>query len=222
MSWWQLGEGIGFRGNSLELWRIACPFCGESGNFSVAYHAEKVKSNSKKKLNFDTLKCGNCTGYVMCLWSAAEGWGGLYDFKILPWPTRVDTHPQEYPDQIGRYWIQAHRTISDENWDAAAVMARSAIQLSARQLGAKGKDLNAEIEELANQGKLPPIMRDWAHEVRALGNAAAHPRPEADLTEPRDAKDIVAFLDRYLEYVYTLPDRIKEYRERRVKDEPKT
>ena len=71
-SWWQLGEGSGHRGESLATHQITCPFCMERGNFEIAFHAEKKKANSDKKLNFDTLKCGNCSGYVMVLWSAGH------------------------------------------------------------------------------------------------------------------------------------------------------
>lgn len=64
-SWWQLGEGHGSRGHELAMYQITCPFCMERGNFKTAFHAEKKKPNSEKKLNFDTLECGNCKGYVM-------------------------------------------------------------------------------------------------------------------------------------------------------------
>lgn len=220
MSWWRLGEGIGHRGNELELRRITCPFCHESGNFSVEHHAEKVKANSQKKLNFDTLRCDNCRGYVMCLWSASEfQWGGLYEYKVLPWPLRFERYPDEWPEAVGRYWVQAKRCISDENWDAAAVMARSALQLAARDRGATGTSLRAEIDSLADQGALPPLMKDWAHELRELGNEAAHPRPTSAGTQATDAKDIVTFLDYFLEYVYSLPARIEKYRQRRGEPE---
>lgn len=55
-SWWQLGEGMGFQGDKLEVWRITCPFCNESGNFALAYHGEKKKTNSDKRLNFDVYR----------------------------------------------------------------------------------------------------------------------------------------------------------------------
>ena len=62
-SWWQLGEWAGSPGSELSIYRITCPFCMEKGNFEVAFHAEKSKPNSRKTLNFDTLKCVNCAGY---------------------------------------------------------------------------------------------------------------------------------------------------------------
>ena len=64
-SWWELGEWSGHRGTELALHQITCPFCEERGNFKIAHHAEKKKPNGRKVLNFDTLECGNCHGYVM-------------------------------------------------------------------------------------------------------------------------------------------------------------
>lgn len=216
MSWWQLGEGSGYRGSELELHRISCPFCSEAGNFSVEHHAEKRRANTTKKLNFETLRCENCYGYVMCLWSASErSWGGLYDYKVLPWLLRPERHPEEWPEAVGRYWVQARRSIADENWDAAAVMARSALQTAARDSGAVGRNLREEIDNLAERGLLPPLMRDWAHELRELGNEAAHPGPSSAGTDPADARDIVTYLDYFLEYSYSLPAKIEEYRKRR-------
>ncbi len=156
-SWWQLGEHSGYSGEELELGRITCPFCEERGNFDTARHAEKKKPNGAKTLNFDTLACGSCKGYVMCLWSA--GSSGLHDYRVLPWPMRVEKHPEHWPADVGRFWLQAHRSLADENWGAAAVMARSALQAALRGQGAAGVNLKQEIADLASRGLLRPSSR---------------------------------------------------------------
>jgi hypothetical protein len=219
-SWWQLGEGSGYRGEELALYQITCPFCMERGNFKTAFHVEKKKPNSEKKLNFDTLECGNCKGYVMVLWSASEhGYGrGVHDYDVLPWPLKIEKYPEHWPEAIGRYWLQAKRNIRDENWDAAAVMACSALQIALRDYDAKGKNLKQEIDDLASKGILPPIMKEWSDQVRDLGNDSAHPDPGQGPTNPQDARDIVQFLDFLLEYLYTFPHQIKKYRERLEKE----
>ena len=213
-SWWQLGEGHGSRGHELAMYQITCPFCMERGNFKTAFHAEKKKPNSEKKLNFDTLECGNCKGYVMVLWSASEHWSreGFHDYEVLPWPLLFDKHPEHWPETVGRYWLQAKRNIRDENWDAAAVMARSALQIALRDAKAQGKNLKQEIDDLASKGILPPLMKEWSDNVRELGNVSAHPQPTQQPTSPQNARDIVSFLDFLLEYLYTLPHQIRQYR----------
>ncbi len=214
-SWWRLGEGSGYRGAKLEMYNITCPFCLEKGNFSTAFHAEKKKHNSDKKLNFDTLECGNCKGYVMVLWSAGEYSGGLYGYRVLPWPLKIESFPEHWSADVGRYWLQAKRNVKDENWDAAALMARSALQIALREQKARGSSLKQEINDLASKGILPPIIKKWSDEVRELGNESAHPAPGQPATNSEDAKDIVEFLDYLLEYLYTLPYQIKQYRERK-------
>lgn len=214
-SWWDLGEGLGFQGSELETSRVTCPFCFERGNFTVEHRAQKKKPNSKKALYFDTLRCGNCAGYVMALWSPGGGWGrGLYGLQVLPWPLKLQEHPEHWPEEVGRFWVQAHRSAKDENWDAAAVMARSALQAALRHQQAVGKSLQQEIDDLASKGILPPHMKAWAHELRTLGNDAAHPGSSA-AASPEDVRDVVHFLDFLLQYLFTLPHDIDEYRTRR-------
>ena len=74
----------------------------------------------------------------------------------------------------------------------------------ARNNGAKGKNLFQEIDDLAAKGVLPPIIKEWASNVRELGNDAAHPTPGEEGPSPADARDIVRFLDFLLEYLYSL------------------
>lgn len=228
-SWWELGEGMGLQGDRLGLWRITCAFCGEKGNFQLAFHGEKKKPNSDKRLNFDVYKCENCAGFVHVVWSAshlAYGTHGLYDYHVLPWPLKGKPEPSEnWPKEMHRFWIQAHDSLANENWDAAAVMSRSALQFIVRHQGAKKSNLKQEIQDLASKGVLHPLMEEWSHEVREIGNDSAHPEVPApdqsvprleDAPEPQDAKDIVNFLDFLLFYLYDLPKQIGEYRKRRT------
>ena len=81
----------------------------------------------------------------------------------------------------------------------------------------KFKNLKQEIDDLANKGILPPIIKDWSNNIRELGNDSAHPKPDQPPTNPQDARDIVKFLDFLLDYLYNLPHQIEKYRERREK-----
>lgn len=217
-SWWDLGEGIGFRGDAVEVWRITCAFCGERGHFERVFHGEKKKPGSSKSLNFEVYKCTNCAGFVNVLWSASSHFGsGLYSMHVMPQPLKAKPEPSEnWPDGMKRFWIQAHDSLTRENWDAANVMARSSLQFVVREKKAKGKDLKSQIVDLTTQGILHPLMKDWADEVRLLANESAHPEAPvpADVTAV-DAKDIVNFLDLLLMYLYDLPKQIESYRDRK-------
>lgn len=218
-SWWQLGDDMGQDGPRLALWRIECAFCGEKGNFEPAYHAEKKNPNSDKKLNFDVYRCNNCAGYVHVLWSASERSfmdTGSHKFLVLPWPLSKKPKPSEnLSAEMARFWVQAHQSLSAEACDAAAVMTRSALQLALREHSGKGKRLVDQIEDLAARGLLPPNVKEWATEIRLLGNDAAHPEPGQDAPEPVDVQQAVDFLDFLLYYLYDLPAKVKKYRTRR-------
>jgi hypothetical protein len=210
-SWWKLGEWSGNMGTDLAIHSIECPFCEELGNFSIEHHVEKKQPNGRKILNFDTLKCGNCASFVLVFWSAGDT---SHDYRMVPWPLKLNRFPEHWPEAVGRYWIQAKRNLKDQNWDAAALMARSALQVSLREQMAVGSNLKQEIDDLAKKGILPTIMKEWAHNVRELGNESAHPDPQQGPANPEDARDIVGFMDYLFEYLYTLPHRIEEYRKR--------
>jgi hypothetical protein len=210
-SWWRLGEGSGHFGSRLDVNHITCPFCLESGNFTIEHHAEKRKANSKKVLNFDTLRCGNCVGYVLALWSGNQA---FHAFKVMPWPLSSPEPPAHWPEAVARCWVQAHRGAEREDWDSAVVMARSSMQGALREQGANGKNLRQEIDDLASRGILPPHMKEWAHELRAIGNESAHPLPHETKAEAEDVRDVIEFLDFLLQYLYDLPQQIKAYRAR--------
>ncbi len=214
-SWWDLGEGFGNRGKEMEVWRLECAFCNEQGNFALAYHGEKCKPSSTKRLNFDLYQCRNCMGFIHVLWSAGEGFGeGLYGFRVLPWPLDAKPKPSEnWPEGVKRFWIQAHDSITRENWDAANVMARSAVQFVVRDKKAAEGKLKTQINDLVSKGILHPLMKDWADEVRLLANESAHPdAPIPVEITPKDSKDIINFLDLLLSYLYDLPKQIETYR----------
>ena len=217
MNWWDLGEWSGTGGGKLATYQIACAFCGEKGNFETLAHLERQKPGGRKVLNYDTLKCGHCGNYMFAFWSAAGGIGGrgIHGYRLLPWHQSTTGHPEHWPADVGQYWVEARRSIEGKNWTAAALMARSAIQLVARSHGAKGKNLKEEIEDLAAKSLILPVMKEWAHEVRVLANEGTHPQPGTTGTNEKDAKDVVEFLSFLMTVMYNLPDQIKEYRGRK-------
>lgn len=218
MSWWDLGEWSGYHGNTLATHQITCAFCGEKGNFETAAHLERQKQGDKyKKLNYDTLKCGDCGNYMFAFWSASRsgGSGGMHDYQVLPWRRGTSDYPKHWPEDVGTYWLEARRSVEGKNWTAAALMARSAIQLVGRKHDAKGKNLKEEIDDLADKGLLIPIMKEWAHEVRVLANDGTHPEPGSKGTSEKDAKDVVEFLSFLMTVIYNVPKQIDEFRKRK-------
>jgi hypothetical protein len=71
----------------------------------------------RKTLNFDTLKWGNCAELVLVFWSASSmsDRHGLHNFKHIPWNNRLTKALEHWPPEIQNFWIQAHRSLRDEN-----------------------------------------------------------------------------------------------------------
>jgi hypothetical protein len=199
--------------------QIACAFCGEKGNFETVQHLERQKpGGGRKQLHYDTLKCGHCGNYMFAFWSASSsghGASSVHDYHVLPWHQSTSSYPKHWPQDVGNYWLEARRSIEGKNWTAAALMARSAVQLVARSHEAIGKNLKEEIDNLAAKGLILPSMRDFAHEVRVLANEGAHPQPGTAGTNEKDAKDVVKFLSFLMTVMYNLPKQIDDYRERK-------
>jgi hypothetical protein len=220
LSWWDLGEWAGTAGDRLATYQITCAFCGERGSFETVAHLERQKPGTGRKvLNYDTLKCGHCGNLMFAFWSAAAmsmGGRGIHQYHVLPWHRNTTSHPDHWPEDVGNYWVEARRSIEGKNWTASALMARSAIQLVARSHNAKGKNLKEEIDDLAAQGLISPIMKEWAHEVSVLANEGTHPQPGTKGTTEKDATDVVEFLSFLMTVMHNLPHQIEEYRKRKA------
>jgi hypothetical protein len=115
MDWWDLGEWSGTPGQTLAIHQIGCAFCGAEGSFEIINHVERKKAGSSRKLlNYDTLKCGNCGNLMFAFWSAAEyghGSGAIHSYRLLPYHRSTTNHPKHWPDDVGRYWVEAKRSI---------------------------------------------------------------------------------------------------------------
>ena len=86
----------------------------------------------------------------MVFWSSSN-FSKFHDFRTLPWPTETTKFPEHWPKDIGQYWMEAQRSLEGKNWNAAAVMARSAVQLALRYHKAAGNNLKQEIDDLAKR-----------------------------------------------------------------------
>jgi hypothetical protein len=217
-SWWEFGESAGYNGDTLALFRITCGFCNERGNFEPVHHLDRKNATTGKVLNYDTFKCSGCGNLTMVFWSASRTTvgNGLHNYLVVPHPRETIRFPDHWQPDVGRYWLQARRSLEGKNWDAAVLMARSAIQLVAQHQSAVGHNLKEEIDDLAKKGLLPLIMQEWSHEVRALGNESAHPTPGDTGPTPKDAQDIVEFLTKLMIFAYDLPNEISQYRARKT------
>jgi hypothetical protein len=115
--------------------------------------------------------------------------------------------PSECPDVVGENYREALSAFSKGLHKSAVIMARSALQAATRERGATGKNLKAEMADLALRGLITKDLGEWAEEVRLGGNLIAHPAPNAVLTR-EEASEIIEFADALFRYLYVLPAQV--------------
>jgi len=98
------------------------------------------------------------------------------------------------------------------NRDAAGAMIRKTLEtaLKAKFPESRGT-LIKRIEAAEKDGALTRDMAQWAHQIRHLGNEAAH---EEEPFSEDDAEDLRSFTDLLLRYLFTLPGMLEKARKK--------
>lgn len=129
--------------------------------------------------------------------------GGLQS-SLIPTPTIESDTPEHLPASVDKAYRAAEKnyTIPDCE-DATAMLYRRAIDIAIREKHPEIKGLLApRIAQLTKLGLLPPAMKDWADQIRLIGNDGAH-EPEGVSLE--DLKPMRGFTEAFLRYFITLP-----------------
>jgi len=130
---------------------------------------------------------------------------------------QLESEPDElFPEGVKIAFRQALRSLNEKIWDGCVLMCRRALEEAMVDLGAKGKVLYDKIEDLANQNKITPDLRDWAHEGRLAGKLGAHGTEEEEKrwNDETDAKEIIEFCKWFFRYIYILPKQLEQRRQR--------
>jgi hypothetical protein len=120
------------------------------------------------------------------------------------WPSQIDTKaPEHIPDNVASFYLQGMDNLARKNYDAAGTMFRKSLDAALRRLDQSGKGtLQQRIDNLPAAVAVTPAMKEWAHQIRELGNDAAH---EEDPFTPDEAKTLQSFSELFLIYTFTLP-----------------
>jgi hypothetical protein len=130
---------------------------------------------------------------------------------IETWPKAAEQKAPPYtPDNVKRFYLQGIDSLQRRNFDAAGTMFRKALDAALRAVHAEGKGtLEKRINSLPDALGITPAMKEWAHNIRDLGNDAAH---EYEPFEEGEAQALQAFAELFLTYVFTLPGMIEARR----------
>jgi len=129
--------------------------------------------------------------------------------KIYPEPKRVRMHAS-YPQEIQELFELVQEMLHRNELPAAIVsMCGSVLEVSLKQLGAKGKRFVDMIDDCHTQGIITSPIKAWFHCLRMERNKATH---EIQATDEQ-AKEAVDFLTFFLEMAFVIPAEIEGKRE---------
>jgi hypothetical protein len=123
---------------------------------------------------------------------------------------REPAAPDHVDDSIGKIFVQAEDARIRGQYHTAGMGLRKTLDIALKRFDPSLKgDLHSRINSLADKHTLTPAMREWAHQVRLLGNEAAH-----DDEEPTkvDIEAMSAFTETLLKYLFTLPAEVEARR----------
>ena len=134
------------------------------------------------------------------------------DHALMVWPKGTSRAPvsMEVPPEIVEDYKEACLVLSDSPKASAALSRRCLQNLLRTAAGVKHGDLNSEIQQVLDAGKLPAQIAEDIDAVRHIGNFAAHPNKsnstgEVVPVEPQEANGTSTFWNR--SSIFTLYNR---------------
>lgn len=150
-----------------------CPHCGVLANqlWSLAMAGgdsdgslRNIKTFFERPLDGIAFsKCQHCE--KICIW--------VNESLAYPRTIIVEEPNEDLPDSIKKDYLEAAAILQDSPRGAAALL-RLCIQKLCKELGLKGKNLNADIGQLVKRG-LPDGVRKSMDLLRVTGDNAVHP-----------------------------------------------
>lgn len=131
---------------------------------------------------------------------------------IYPTVIKIDM-PEGIPENVAKAFRQAAETRKSRHFDAAAAMYRKSMELGLKEKSPEiaAWKIEKRIDQMAEQGLITKELQEWAHELRLDGNDAVH-AADATAEVVDQMHNLCKFL---LIYLYTLPEQVKEARQRR-------
>lgn len=174
---------------------VYCPSCERHTSLSELIHYDK------SSIRFEISECNNCIQHFLVIRNRNE------DSIIAMYPKSLPGHVDEkIPEPIKTDFREALVCEAAGSYRGAAALARRTLQVICIDKGApENKKLHQQVDWLFDNNIVTNEIKEWAHEVRYVGNDAAHPNA-TDVTR-EDARDILELLQSMCEVLYIAPAR---------------
>lgn len=138
------------------------------------------------------------------------------DDKEIAWlPIQVTRKRfEDMPTNISQAASEAYACYSIGSYRAATLLARAVVEATAKDKGHTDGPLVKKIDALEESRAINPTLAQAAHEIRLMGNDAAHGDFLEEITE-EDCDDLLDFMASLLEEVYQRPNTLARRREQR-------
>jgi len=181
---------------------VPCPTCGHHGTF------ERIGVNDIK---VETTWLGQrrcprpqCYAHVFFIQEPGQA------LETFP-AQRIDFERKGIPDKVLKTLEQAVTCHANECYTASAVMIRRTLEEICEDKGAEGEKLKQRIQALGNKIVIPKEFIEGMHELRILGNDAAHVKARvfAEIGK-REIETSIRFTKEILKAVYQYEQLLKE------------
>ena len=188
---------------------LKCPRCDANGTFD--YRGNVMWIVQGVPMEYSLWSCPNPECNII-VYVTTDEQGTILD----TYPKRVPKIEQAVPSSVRSDMEEAYKSFNAGAWRASAAVGRRALQSSLLELKATKGKLQDQIDEVYAKTMITKEIRDWAHEIRLIGNDGAHPDKDGlqDVTED-DAKELLEFLEKYTDYVYIMPAKVAASRKKR-------
>ena len=143
---------------------IDCPHCGKGGTFDRVGVPDLISQG----VFFGSRACTNpiCRGHIFYIKSGE-------DIFIYP-PFKIPINSEGIPYKILESFKEAIICHSNKCYIASAIMLRKTLEEICGDREAKGDNLYKRLESLSKIIVLPNELMEATHELRLIGNDAAH------------------------------------------------
>lgn len=211
---------------------FSCPHCGVSNMTmpvigSVVVPKEFISADKLPPFGLAFLACGRCwqpvaaritskgrntpdhhagftEEYSQALAKTYDLTAGNLHAAVVRTPDQRNEIPAHLSDAVAKAYKSAERNYTaDDGEDAAAMLYRRALDVAIREKHPEIKgQLGQRINKLIERGLLPPAMKEWADQIRLIGNEGAHEPEGVTLI---DLKPMRGFTEAFLRYFITIP-----------------
>lgn len=146
--------------------QINCPFCGAFGTFK--HTGTSLMMGGETILCLQYCPSGTCNGIVIFILNKHHNILKTYPGLGRP----INT--EDVPETITAAFREAVACFANNCYVAAAIMIRKTLEEICRENEAVGSNLYKRLDHLATTIMIPQALKDGMHDLRLLGNDAAH------------------------------------------------